>query len=64
MDCRKSYIKEFLTKDNTYFVIPVYQRNFCWTATQCRKLFDDILNSLTKDKSHFLGTICYKAEDD
>lgn len=63
MDCRKSYIKEFLTKDNTYFIIPVYQRNFCWTQTQCRKLFDDVFTSMMKNESHFLGTICYKAED-
>ena len=63
MDCNKSYIKEFLTKDNTYFVIPVYQRNLCWEQAQCRKLFDDVYTCMRTGKKHFLGTICYKAED-
>lgn len=63
MDCNKSYIKDFLTKDNTYFVIPVYQRNFCWEQAQCRKLFDDVYTCMKTGKKHFLGTICYKAEE-
>ena len=62
MDARKSSIKEFLSVDNMFFVIPVYQRNFCWQTHQCRKLFDDIYTCMVTGKSHFLGTICYKSE--
>lgn len=62
MDARKSSIKEFLSVDNMFFVIPVYQRNFCWQTHQCRKLFDDIYTCMVTGKSHFLGTVCYKSE--
>ena len=64
MDVRKSTIKDFLSVPNTFFVIPVYQRNFCWKQEQCRQLFDDILTVIDTGKTHFLGTICYKEEDD
>lgn len=63
MDARKSSIKEFLAKPATFFVIPVYQRNFCWGVEQCRKLFDDVVRCLFTKKTHFLGTICYKADE-
>ena len=63
MDVRKSTIKDFLSVPDTFFVIPVYQRNFCWKQEQCRQLFDDILTAIDTGKSHFLGTICYKEED-
>lgn len=63
METKKSTIKEFLSQDEKYFIIPVYQRNFCWMTHQCRKLFDDIFKCLMFNKRHFLGTICYKAED-
>lgn len=62
MDAKKSSIKDFLSVDNMFFVIPVYQRNFCWQTHQCRKLFDDIYTCMVTGKSHFLGTICYKSE--
>ena len=53
-----------MTAEGTYFVIPVYQRNFCWKTEQCRRLFDDVFDCIASGKPHFLGTICYKEEDD
>ena len=63
MDVRKSKIKDFLSIPDVFFVIPVYQRNFCWKQEQCRQLFDDILTVIQTGKPHFLGTICYKDEN-
>ena len=43
------------------FVIPVYQRNYTWTANkEVKQYFDDLENVLNKkyDK-HFLGIIIY-----
>lgn len=43
------------------FVIPLYQRNYSWTATQCRQLWGDLLGAGRdeKVKAHFIGAIVY-----
>ncbi len=44
-------------------VIPVYQRNYDWTETQCERLFDDLEEILTQGrKKHFFGALVGKAE--
>lgn len=45
-------------------VIPIYQRKYAWTQTQCERLFDD-LEELVKSKNptHFFGAVVGKAED-
>ena len=35
-------INNFLQSPNVQFVIPVYQRNYDWTTSQCSQLANDI----------------------
>lgn len=40
------------------FIIPVYQRNYDWGASQCRQLFSDLIDIVKYDRpSHFFGCI-------
>jgi uncharacterized protein with ParB-like and HNH nuclease domain/predicted transport protein len=43
------------------FAIPIYQRNYSWTSTQCRQLWDDLLRAGRSDdiKAHFIGSVVY-----
>lgn len=45
----------------TQFVIPVYQRNYTWTAKkEVKQLFDDLLAILNGERlKHFIGIIIY-----
>jgi uncharacterized protein with ParB-like and HNH nuclease domain len=54
-------LNRFLSQADTQFIIPVYQRNYDWTDTQCKLLQDDILAAGLSDKiiAHFIGSIVY-----
>ena len=54
-------LNRFLSQADTQFIIPVYQRNYDWTETQCKLLLDDILAAGLSDKiiAHFIGSIVY-----
>lgn len=57
-------IKDFLSSVETQFVIPVYQRNYDWSESQCKQLLDDILKVGGNDKmTHFIGSIVYIHDD-
>lgn len=45
----------------TQFVIPIYQRNYSWTPTQCKQLWDDVVRAGQDEgvTSHFIGSIVY-----
>ena len=51
---------EFL-KNSPQFVIPIYQRTYSWTESECRQLWDDILRARRNDQvnAHFIGSIVY-----
>lgn len=55
----------FLALNKTQFIIPVYQRNYDWTTTQCKQLLDDILEVGRDNKrnAHFIGSIVYVHDD-
>lgn len=46
------------------FTIPIYQRTYSWTKTECKQLFDDILRVGRSDEisAHFIGSIVYIQE--
>lgn len=50
---------DLIETNKRQFVIPVYQRNYDWKKTHCKKLFDDILNAFRNDRFHFVGSIVY-----
>jgi uncharacterized protein with ParB-like and HNH nuclease domain len=61
MKAYESKIEDFLSSNKTQFIIPVYQRNYDWTTSQCKQLLEDILEvgSSTKMNAHFIGSIVY-----
>ncbi len=48
-------------KKSPQFIIPIYQRNYSWTAEQCRQLWVDLLRAGRNDEinAHFIGSIVY-----
>lgn len=53
-------INNFLQAPNVQFVIPVYQRNYDWTISECRQLVSDIINVEVEDRgTHFIGSIVF-----
>lgn len=62
MDVVKRNIKAFITSSDITFVIPVYQRNYDWKKENCLQLFNDVLNLIGNNKTHFIGTICNKMD--
>ena len=48
------------------FVIPVFQRDYSWTETQCSQLWKDILRTGSDPaaKGHFLGSVVYVSASD
>ena len=51
---------DFLRK-SPQFVIPIYQRTYSWTRSECQQLWDDILRTGADDSidTHFVGSIVY-----
>ena len=45
-------ILSFINSADKTFVIPVYQRNYSWSAEECGKLFEDLLDSMKTGKRH------------
>ena len=39
---------EFLDGAKNRFIIPVYQRNYDWSEKQCKQLFSDLVQIITK----------------
>jgi uncharacterized protein with ParB-like and HNH nuclease domain len=58
-------IIRFLEGFDKSFVIPVYQRNYDWKKSNCKQLFNDLVDVIkNKRKSHFFGSIVYLYNDD
>ena len=53
MKAQEIYFERFVSQGDTTFVIPVYQRNYDWKKSNCKRLFSDIL-AIAKDIA--LGT--------
>lgn len=52
-------LSDLIEKNRRIFKIPVYQRNYDWSSTQCEKLYNDIISAYKRDHKHFMGTIVY-----
>lgn len=65
MKANETKVDKFLATNETTFVIPVYQRNYDWTLTQCKQLLQDIIETGRNDKTnaHFIGSIVYVHDD-
>lgn len=65
MKANETKVEDFLSSNKTQFVIPVYQRNYDWSTSQCKQLLDDILEVGTNNKmnAHFIGSVVYVHDD-
>lgn len=65
MKATEAKLLDFLKK-SPQFVIPIYQRSYCWTEKECRQLWDDIVRAGSDDhiSVHFVGSIVYIEKDD
>ena len=47
--------------EQTYrqYTIPVYQRLYLWKKQHCNQLYDDIIDSIKKNRNHYLGSLVY-----
>lgn len=52
-------INDFIEPNKCQYAIPVYQRNYEWSAEQCKKLFEDVVAAHKKDRKHFCGSVVY-----
>lgn len=53
-------INNFLQAPNVQFVIPVYQRNYDWTISECKELLNDIIAVEIHNRgTHFIGSIVF-----
>lgn len=64
MKASEANLLEFLSKQNTQFIIPIYQRTYSWTRAQCQQLWNDIFRVATDQaiSAHFVGSIVYIQE--
>lgn len=60
MKAIEANLLKFLKK-SSQFVIPIYQRNYSWTAAQCHQLWADLMRAGRDEKltAHFIGSIVY-----
>lgn len=60
MKANEVALTNFLSQNETQFIIPVYQRNYDWTEAQCSQLLHDIVDvGSKKGDTHFIGSIVY-----
>ena len=52
-------INDFIEPNKCQYAIPVYQRNYEWSAEQCTKLFVDVVTAHKRDRRHFCGSVVY-----
>lgn len=52
-------LNDYIQPNKKQYCIPVFQRDYAWTAEQCEKLFEDIVLAYKKDRSHFCGSFVY-----
>lgn len=62
MDAHKLWmLRDFIGTNKVLFRIPVYQRNYDWSESNCNRLLDDIYGIMQSSDKHFLGTIVFMA---
>ena len=62
MDAHKLWmLRDFIGTNKVLFRIPVYQRNYDWSESNCNRLLADIYGIMQSGDKHFLGTIVFMA---
>ena len=52
-------LNDYILPNKKQYCIPVFQRDYAWTAEQCKKLFEDIVLAYKLDRLHFCGSFVY-----
>lgn len=52
-------LNDYILPNKKQYCIPVFQRDYAWTAEQCQKLFEDIVLAYKLDRLHFCGSFVY-----
>lgn len=64
MDANKLWVlRDFIGINKVLFKIPVYQRNYDWSVSNCNRLLDDIKKIIDTGEKHFIGTFVYMPLD-
>lgn len=59
MKATETRLFKFLQK-SAQFIIPIYQRQYSWTHSQCEQLWKDIVHAgSTNLEAHFIGSVVY-----
>jgi len=59
MKATETRLFKFLQK-SAQFIIPIYQRQYSWTHSQCEQLLKDIVHAgSTNLEAHFIGSVVY-----
>lgn len=60
MKATEAKLLDFIKK-SPQFIIPIYQRTYSWTASECQQLWDDILRAGQNEEisAHFIGSVVY-----
>ncbi len=60
MQANRARLLDFL-KTSPQFIIPIYQRTYSWTKSECEQLWMDIFKAGKKENTpaHFIGSIVY-----
>ena len=65
MNTRQDSFLGFLGREDTRFVIPLYQRVYSWAPRQCQELWTDIMRAGSQQRSHFMSMVLFtQAEED
>lgn len=53
------FLNNYIQPNKKQYCIPVFQRDYTWTADQSEKLFEDIVQAYKNDRLHFCGSFVY-----
>jgi uncharacterized protein with ParB-like and HNH nuclease domain len=62
MRATNQFLTKLLEKQDTHFIIPIYQRNYDWGMDQCQQLLDDICqlgDEKNDGDNHFIGSLVF-----
>ena len=60
MDAHKLWmLRDFIGTNKVLFRIPVYQRNYDWSESNCNRLLDDIQAIMESGEKHFLAFLFF-----
>lgn len=57
MKAASTKIFGLLDVKNRHYIVPLYQRPYSWRSDNCQKLFNDVIDLMDNDKTHFMGSI-------